>query len=139
MAQEDLNYYLLTGLLIGSVVIGSVFPLLYNRAYSVYKITDQGVSNRYLTIKWEDIDTCSVYNIEVNIFSKTRKNEISKVVAFPGQSVGSFMKLNPKKCVYFSINSQNLELINKYYKGASEDIKCLLVRFQEMMTENKNT
>ena len=105
----------------------------FRRAFGRYKITSKGISNPYLTIDWASISTCETYSVDVNLFSRYHKTNLTTVCVFPTQSVRSFTELDPRECVYFEVNRKNIGLIARYCPHPSEDVKELLHRYSDLL------
>ena len=124
-------------------IIGSIFLVIayiyfyYRQAFHCYKITSEGISNRYLTIPWEKVTSCKVYSVEVPRFFGPLMKELTRVCAIPCTRADSYRELDARDCVFFEITKENLLLIDRYCTNKSEDIRDLLRRYSDLMSETK--
>ena len=102
--------------------------LIFDRnALSRYKITEKGVENGHLLIKFEDIKDYKVF------YPERRKRSIKiiypQIVCFGVIRDGSFFKQRRKECVFIPITQENLELIKKYCTVENPTINELMSQF----------
>lgn len=124
------NHSLTLAEFIGDIVLCSMLNFVYifyfRSAYCLYKITPQGLSNRYITIDWADVTSYKVYSVKVHILSRMHKSELMQVCVFPCTQVDSYRKLNPRECVFFAITKSNIRFIDQYCINKNNSIKDLI-------------
>ena len=124
--------------IIGSILLVSAYIYYYYRpAFHCYKITSEGISNRHLTIPWDKVTSCKVYSVEVPRFIRPLMKELTRVCAIPCTKADSYRKLDSRDCVFFEVTKENLLLIDQYCTHKSEDIRVLLRRYSDLMSETK--
>ncbi len=131
---DSTYYFPLIVEIVGSslLVIGHIY--YFRIAFCPYKMPPQGISNRHITIDWEDVTTYNVYSVEVTPFiTPPFRKEITRVCVIPSTKANSYRELNPRECVFFQVTKENLLMIDGYCPHKSEEIQDLLLRYSDLL------
>ena len=92
---------------------------------SQYRITENGVENRLIRIKWEEIRECEVFYPE-RLTRNFFKKEYPPVICIGDLKEGSFFVQNKTKCVFVPLTEYNLELLSRHCKDRNTKISNFL-------------
>lgn len=134
LGTHSSNWGFLIAGIVGSSLLIIGFIYYFRIAFCPYRMTPQGISNRHVTIDWENITTYEIYSVEVTpFFTPPFRKEITRVCAIPSTKAGSYRELNPRECVFFQVTKENLLLIDQYCSHKSEEIQDLLLRYSDLL------
>ena len=123
MFKEDFWIPLISG--------GAFFCVPYflkRNAFIRFWADEEGLHNKYLHLKWEDISTYELFEVTYDL-NLTLKIPCPSVICFGKPNNKKFWKQNPKECVFISISPSHMQLLEKYGKGKSKAIDEILQRY----------
>lgn len=101
--------------------------------WTKYIITKEGVNNRILKLKWENIENFKVF-FEKSLIPNGKQG-ISRKAVFPPMicmgkiKKGGLFRQDKKHCVVVPLTQRNLALIGEYYKGDNAEIKEIIEKY----------
>ena len=139
LGTDSSYYFPLIAEIVGCSLLVTGHIYYFRITFCPYKMTSQGISNRHITIDWEDVTTYNVYSVEVTPFiTPPFRKELTRVCVIPSTKAGSYRELNPRECVFFQVTKENLLMIDEYCTHKSEDIKDLLLRYSDLLGRPMN-
>ena len=124
------NYVVILPLVLIVISAGDHY-LNHQNAYCRFEMSEYGLVNRYLILKWEDIHNYRLSRVfEIRRRKKLfGQQDLPSLVCF-GESVeGDFRKQSPKKCIFFEMTPKNMKMLVKFAKGKSPVIDEFLERY----------
>ncbi len=122
-ALSSSNYAIVFGSIVLSVIeLACWFAILFHpirNYFMVVKIDDNGISNKYITISWEEMkDYGYAYNkLMYTPISVERAKDFATLMLFGEKTSDSFRRLDPKKSVWLVNTRKNIEMLEKYSNG----------------------
>ena len=115
--------------LIPIVIIAGIFH--YRQKFFLwtkYIITEEGVDNRKVKLRWEDIDHYKVFSPEGFYIKGGRmyKPVFPPMICMGKINNGNLWAQSKKHCVVVPLTQRNLALIGKYYKGDNKEIREII-------------
>lgn len=113
---------------VGAVMF--VLPILFvvfwhRNAFGMTCIDSEGIHNRHLTIRWEDIKEFKLFDVRLKEALIDTK-PLETVVGIGTFSGDRFFSQNTKKAVFFSLSKKNLEAIEQFCENKNEVIEDLV-------------
>ena len=103
----------------------------HKNAFCFFEMSEYGLANRFLTLKWQDIHNYSLSRVfEIRKRKKLFGQQDLPSLVCLGESVeGDFRKQSPKKCIFFEMTPKNMKMLVKFAKGKSPVIDEFLERY----------
>ena len=125
--------FVLIAMIVVSCLEWYVYYALHKNAYCFFEISNVGIRNRYLQLRWDEIDSyriCAVREIRFRNFR--RVYEFSSMVSFGESCEGDFRVQSPRKCVFFSMTSKNMQALARFSEGKSKAVNDFLSKYSNV-------
>ncbi len=114
-----------------ATVVGITIPFSVKKAhpyaFTQFTFDKRGLSNKYISIQWEDIREIRVFRIVEEHKEPERRNQTfsffrydrnyKSIAAVGDIDAESYRELDPQKCVYFSMSQKNLRELERISNG----------------------
>lgn len=118
------------GFYVGAVIVALpiVFSLCWNRnVFSITHIDREGIHNRHITIRWEEIEEFKLFDLFYRDADKLfSRNPYATVVGIGSFSGDYFFSQSTKKAVFFTLSKKNLEAIEQFCENKNEIVQDLV-------------
>lgn len=113
-------------------------PKKYRNALCMFEMNEEGISNRHVSFRWEDIKQISVAVEELPRHfyrNYTREGQVFQIyfVCIGSKETGYLSNLSPKEVVFFSLSKQNVRMLQKLGGGKSAEIDAFLNEHRDML------
>ena len=89
-----------------------LFCLPCIKSFSRFTMTEEGIGNKYLFYKWEDIDDYKEFEFTFNRFRFPQFN--ISIIYFGEERVNSYRGFNTKKHIFFEDTPKNVEMLKRF-------------------------
>lgn len=100
----------------------AVLLLTMRNAFSITHIDSEGIHNRHITVRWDEIKDFKLFDIR----SRGVKTPLETIVGIGMFSGDYFFSQNTKKAVFFSLSKKNLEAIEQFCENKNEAVEDLI-------------
>ena len=100
--------------------------LAIHNAFVRYSISEQGISNRWMSMRWEEIREYDIVEIKPRRFYGLFRK---RVYCFGDIPNDSFWTMNPKRTIFFSITPKIMTELETMSKGRSAAINHISARY----------
>ena len=115
-------------------------PKKYRNALCMFEMNEEGISNRQVSFRWEEIEQISIAIEELprhggarGLLPKSDETFRIYFVCIGSQKTEYLSNLSPKEVVFFSLSKQNVRMLQKFGSGKSAKIDAFLNEHRDML------
>lgn len=101
------------------VIMVCVSSAICHNAFCVFKMTEEGIGNKYWNMRWEDIDGFEFCTVEILKYSLFPTIHLQSLICIGKVPKYGFLFLNAKQCIFFSASSKNIKMLKILSKNDS--------------------
>lgn len=116
-----------------SIIICLIVYVILQNAYCRIVLDEEGVRNKYLCLKWEELNDCTLSSVRLNEWKLWPTVELDSVICFGPPSPYSFLWQNKKTHIFIALNAKNLKIMHVLANGKSRAVTQLWDRYSETL------
>lgn len=97
----------------------SISFAIWHNAFCRFEMDESGIRNKYIEIKWEEIQSYKICPIEWMKYSLIPTIQLPSILCIGKVNDGGFITQNPHDCVFFALTKKNQKMFQQCAKGKS--------------------
>lgn len=137
-ASDDLSGMLFVAAFVIFVLTPFVLlPVLFFRnVFCRYRITKNGVENKYTSVKWSDVQSYQIVPVRYwrrRVCFWKGPIEYPSLLVLGKVGAANYLTLDRRESVFFSLTRENLEAVNKYCEEKNETVSEILEKYMNVV------
>ena len=104
------------------VLLYCIFFAFHHNAYVRYKITDYGVANKHIQVKWNEMRSNKICEVTLGKYDLLHTVRFTPIICFGRITNLPWWCQNSKSCVWLPLTEENVNIIQKQCEAQNIDI-----------------